>query len=115
MCINSAAISRTPQFTRGSGLSMADGSTATVGIRLRGVREAGLGGIDLLVPLRRVVCLTGPAGAGPLALAEGVLLGESRRRYLLSLTPFERERIGGIGTQADVDGIDGLPPAQPLP
>ncbi|MFP6646890.1 MAG: hypothetical protein VCF24_25505 [Candidatus Latescibacterota bacterium] len=94
---------------------MADDSTATVGIRLRGVREAGLSGIDLLVPLRRVVCLAGPVGAGARTLAEVVLLGESRRRYLLSLTPFERERIGGIGTQADVDGIDGLPPAQPLP
>lgn len=115
MCINSVAISRSLQFTRGSGLPMADGSTPTVGIRLRGVREAGLGGIDLFVPLRRVVCLTGPAGAGALALAEDVLLGESRRRYLLSLTPFERERIGGIGTHVDVDGIDGLPPAQPLP
>ena len=94
---------------------MADGSAAAVGIHLRGVREAGLAGIDLQVPLRRVVCLTGPVGAGARALAESVLLGESRRRYLLSLTPFERERIGGIGTQADVDSIQGLPPAQPLP
>ena len=84
-------------------------------IQLRGVREAGLGGIDLRIPLRRLVCLAGSAGAGAQLLAERVLLGESRRRYLLSLSPFERERMGGIGTQAAVDGIDGLPPAQPLP
>ncbi len=84
-------------------------------IELLGVREAGLDGIDVRLPLRRLVCLAGATGSGARALAERVLLGESRRRYLLSLTPFERERIGGIGTQAAVDGILGLPPAQPLP
>jgi excinuclease ABC subunit A len=90
-------------------------STTPRQIQLRGVREAGLDGIDVNIPLRRLVGLSGAAGAGAQALAQRVLLGESRRRYLLSLTPFERERIGGIGKQAKVDGIEGLPPAQPLP
>ncbi|MDA0336439.1 MAG: hypothetical protein O2782_14845 [bacterium] len=84
-------------------------------IHLRGIREAGLDGIDLHVPLRRVVRLVGAAGSGMEAVAVRVLLGESRRRYLLSLSPFERERIGGIGMQALVDGVDHLPPAQALP
>ena len=84
-------------------------------IQLRGIREAGLDGIDLHVPLRRVVGICGGAGSGAEAVARRVLLGESRRRYLLSLSPFERERVGGIGIQAAVDGIDRLPPAQPLP
>jgi excinuclease ABC subunit A len=84
-------------------------------IQLRGIREAGLDGIDLRVPLRRVVRICGGAGSGSEAVARRVLLGESRRRYLLSLSPFERERVGGIGIQAAVDGVDRLPPAQSLP
>jgi excinuclease ABC subunit A len=94
---------------------MVENHASADGIRLRGIREAGLDGIDLHVPLRRIVRLCGSAGCGAEAVAVRVLLGESRRRYLLSLTPFERERIGGIGIQAAVDGIDRLPPAQPLP
>lgn len=84
-------------------------------IRLHGVREGRLDGVDLRLPLRRLVCLSGPMGYGVEALAHRVLLGESRRRYLLSMSPFERESLGGVGAAAAVDDIAGLPPAQGLP
>ncbi len=89
--------------------------TPTGSIRLRGVREPPLPGGDLTIPLGRIVCLSGAMGAGVEALAHRVLLAESRRRYLLSMSPFERARLGGVGAAAEVDGIEGLPPAQALP
>ena len=84
-------------------------------IRLRGLREPPLTGVDLSIPLGRIVCLSGAMGAGVEALAHRVLLSESRRRYLLSMSPFERASLGGVGAAAAVDDIDGLPPARPLP
>ncbi len=89
--------------------------TANGRIRLRGVREAPLAGVDVTIALGRVVCLSGAMGAGVETLAHRVLLGESRRRYLLSMSPFERASLGGVGASAAVDDIDGLPPAQRLP
>ena len=82
---------------------------------MRGVREAPLPGVDVTIPLDRIVCLSGAMGAGVEALAHRVLLAESRRRYLLSMSPFERARLGGVGAAAAVDDIEGLPPAQALP
>lgn len=89
--------------------------TADGAIRLRGLREPPLTGVDLTIPLGRVVCLSGAMGAGVEALARRVLLDESRRRYLLSMSPFERASLGGVGPAAAVDDIEGLPPARPLP
>lgn len=89
--------------------------TAGGRIRLRGLREPPLCGVDLTIPLGRIVCLSGAMGAGVEALARRVLLAESRRRYLLSMSPFERASLGGVGPAASVDDIDGLPPARPLP
>ena len=89
--------------------------TADGAIRLRGLREPPLTGVDLTIPLGRIVCLSGAMGAGVEALARRVLLDESRRRYLLSMSPFERAILGGVSPAAAVDDIDGLPPARPLP
>ncbi len=89
--------------------------TPSASIRLRGVREATLAGEDVTIPLGRIVCLSGAMGAGVETLAQRVLLAESRRRYLLSMSPFERARLGGVGAAAAVDDIEGLPPAQALP
>lgn len=43
-------------------------------------------------------------------MAVEVLYAESRRRYMLALSPVEREGLGGIG-RVDVESISGLPPA----
>jgi len=48
-------------------------------------------------------------------MALDVLLAESRRRYLMVLSPFEREAVGGLATTAAVDEVAGLPPALLLP
>lgn len=88
---------------------------AAADIVLRGVREAQLAGADVRLPAGRLVTLTGPAGFGVEAVAHRILIGESRRRYLLALSPYERVSLGGVGAVARVDDVSGLPPAQALP
>lgn len=48
-------------------------------------------------------------------MALEVLLAESRRRYLMVLSPFERESVGGLASTAAVEEVSGLPPALLLP
>jgi len=79
-------------------------------IRVRGAAEGPLQEVDLDLPLDRFICFTGRCGSGSRAMAADVLYAESRRRYMLSLSPFERESLGGIGRVA-VESITGLPPA----
>lgn len=79
-------------------------------ITVRGAAEKPLQRVDLELPLNRTICLTGPCGSGSRALAVSVLAAESRRRYMLALSPAEREGLGGI-SRVRVDEISGLPPA----
>ncbi|MFC1525272.1 hypothetical protein ACFL6X_00500 [Candidatus Latescibacterota bacterium] len=84
-------------------------------IQIRGANEGVLQAVDVDVPLGQLVAFTGPSGSGARTMAAEVLLAESRRRYLAALSPFEREAAGGVAASAEVDSIDGLPPAAALP
>ena len=79
-------------------------------ISLKGVANGPLEGVDLEIPLGRLVCFAGRQGSGCRAMAAEVLYAESRRRYMLTLSPFERESLGGPGGVV-VEGVSGLPPA----
>ena len=83
-------------------------------IAIRGAREGCLQGVDLDIPLGRLICFTGPAGGGARTLAVDVLYREGRRRYLQALSAFEREFHAGL-QKAEVEEILGLPPAILLP
>ena len=83
-------------------------------IVIRGAREGCLQGVDLEIPLRKLTCLTGPAGGGARTLAVDVLHREGRRRYLQALSSFEREYHESL-QKAEVNEILGLPPAIMLP
>ncbi len=79
-------------------------------IALKGISLGPLKGVDLNIPLGRLVCFVGRHGSGCRTMAADVLYAESRRRYMLTLSPFERESLGGPGRIA-VEGVSGLPPA----
>ena len=81
------------------------------GIAVRGATHGPLHGVDLHLPLTELICFTGPCGSGVRTMAYDVLYAESRRRYMLALSPLERSGAGGGVARVAVDRIDGLPPA----
>jgi len=79
-------------------------------IRIRGARQHNLRGIDLDIPKRQLVVITGPSGSGKSSLAFHTLYAEGRRRFVESLSAYARQYIEQL-ERPDVDSIDGLSPA----
>ena len=79
-------------------------------ISIRGASEGQLQSVDLDLSLESLICFVGRSGSGNRTMAVEVLYAESRRRYMLALSPVEREGLGGIG-RVEVESISGLPPA----
>ncbi|MCA1685796.1 MAG: excinuclease ABC subunit UvrA, partial [Planctomycetia bacterium] len=80
------------------------------GIRLRGVRVHNLKGIDLDLPLNRLVVLTGVSGSGKSSLAFDTLYAEGQRRYIETFSAYTRKFLERLD-KPDADRIDGIPPA----
>ena len=79
-------------------------------VEVRGARVHNLKNVDVGVPLRRLVGLTGVSGSGKSSLALGVLYAEGSRRYLEALSAYTRRRLSQAA-RADVDAVDGVPAA----
>jgi excinuclease ABC subunit A len=79
-------------------------------IILRGVRVHNLKGIDLDVPLNRLIVVTGVSGSGKSSLAFDTLYAEGQRRYIESLSSYARQFLERMD-KPDADLIDGIPPA----
>jgi excinuclease ABC subunit A len=79
-------------------------------ISVRGASEGRLQSVDFDLTLESLICFVGRSGSGNRTMGVEVLYAESRRRYMLALSPVEREGLGGIG-RVDVESISGLPPA----
>lgn len=76
-------------------------------IRIRNARANNLKGVDVDIPKRTLTVVTGVSGSGKSSLVKNVLETEARRRYLESLSMFERQGLRE-GAQAPVDSISGL-------
>ena len=79
-------------------------------ILLRGVRVHNLKGIDLDVPLDKLIVVTGVSGSGKSSLAFDTLYAEGQRRYIESLSSYARQFLERMD-KPDADLIDGIPPA----
>ncbi|MFI5707960.1 excinuclease ABC subunit UvrA [Kribbella sp. NPDC051620] len=79
-------------------------------VAVRGARVHNLKSVDIDVPLRQLVALTGVSGSGKSSLALGVLYAEGSRRYLEALSSYTRRRLSQAA-RADVDAVDGVPAA----
>jgi excinuclease ABC subunit A len=87
---------------------MADDSTRR--IRLRGVRVHNLKGVDLDLPLDRLVVFSGISGSGKSSLAFDTLYAEGQRRYVETFSSYTRQFLERLD-KPDADSIDGIPPA----
>ncbi|HUG02655.1 MAG TPA: hypothetical protein VML95_12375, partial [Longimicrobiales bacterium] len=79
-------------------------------IIIRNARQHNLKGIDLELPRRALIALTGPSGSGKSSLAFDTIYAEGQRRYVESLSAYARQFLGQMD-KPDVDFIEGLSPA----
>ena len=76
-------------------------------IRIRGARENNLQHVDVDIPKSALTVVTGVSGSGKSSLVSDVLEAEARRRFLESLSMYERQAVRE-GAEAEVDVITGL-------
>lgn len=79
-------------------------------ISIHGAHLRNLQGIDAEFPVGKITVVCGPSGCGKSTLVMDVLHGESRRRYLETLSPFALKVLGGR-TTIPLDSADGLRPS----
>ncbi|MBN1886900.1 MAG: ATP-binding cassette domain-containing protein [Thermoflexales bacterium] len=76
-------------------------------IAVRGARVHNLKGVDVDFPKGQLTVVTGVSGSGKSSLVGDVLEAEARRRFLETLSLYERQTTRE-GPEAAVDGVTGL-------
>ncbi|XOV87708.1 MAG: excinuclease ABC subunit UvrA [Pseudomonadota bacterium] len=78
-------------------------------ILIRGAREHNLKSVEVRIPKRKLVVLTGVSGSGKSSLAFDTLYAEGQRRYVESLSAYARQFLGQM-EKPKYDTIRGLSP-----
>jgi excinuclease ABC subunit A len=76
-------------------------------IAIRGARVHNLQNVSVEIPKRKLTVVTGLSGSGKSSLVHDVLEAEARRRYLESLSLYERQGLHE-GAEAEVEAVTGL-------
>jgi excinuclease ABC subunit A len=76
---------------------------------LRGAREHNLKNIDMELPHRKIIAVTGVSGSGKSSLAFDTIYAEGQRRYIESLSTYARQFIEKLD-RPDLDSIEGISP-----
>jgi len=76
-------------------------------IKIRGARANNLKDVDVDIPKGKLTVVTGVSGSGKSSLVGDVLEVEARRRFLETLSLYERQGINE-GPEAPVDSVTGL-------
>ncbi len=79
-------------------------------IIIRGARTHNLKNVDLSLPARSLVVMTGVSGSGKSSLAFDTIYAEGQRRYVESLSAYARQFLERM-EKPDVDAIEGICPA----
>src|SRR3954463_13976803 len=83
---------------------------ATGQIVVRGARTHNLKNVDLTLPTRSLVVMTGVSGSGKSSLAFDTIYAEGQRRYVESLSAYARQFLERM-EKPDIDSIEGICPA----
>ena len=78
-------------------------------IEIRGARAHNLKDIDVDLPRRKFIVITGISGSGKSSLAFDTLYAEGQRRYMNTLSPYAKHFMG-ILEKPQVESISGLSP-----
>jgi len=87
--------------------SHAESTTHSDRIRIRNARANNLKGVDVDIPKGKLTVVTGLSGSGKSSLVQDVLEVEARRRYLETLSVYERQGTRE-GPEAPVESVSGL-------
>ena len=79
-------------------------------IRLQGVTQNNLKGIDLDLPTGSLIVVTGPSGSGKSSLAFDTIYAEGQRRYVETFSPYTRQFLDRMD-KPQATSIEGIPPA----
>ncbi len=79
-------------------------------IRVLGAREHNLKSVNIDIPRKKFVVITGVSGSGKSSLAFNTIYAEGQRRYTESLSAYARQFLQ-LQDKPDVDSIEGLSPA----
>jgi excinuclease ABC subunit A len=79
-------------------------------IVVRGARTHNLKNVDLTLPPRSLVVMTGVSGSGKSSLAFDTIYAEGQRRYVESLSAYARQFLERM-EKPDIDAIEGICPA----
>ncbi len=79
-------------------------------IVIKGARVNNLKNVDLEIPKKALVVITGVSGSGKSSIAMDTLYAEGQRRYVESLSSYARQFLGRM-KKPDVDYIRGICPA----
>jgi excinuclease ABC subunit A len=79
-------------------------------IVIRGARQHNLKNLDLDLPRRAVIVVTGPSGSGKSSLAFDTVYAEGQRRYVESLSTYAKQFLDRM-EKPDVDRVEGISPA----
>ena len=77
---------------------------------IRGARAHNLKNLNLDLPRRALIVITGLSGAGKSSLVYDFIFSEGQRRYLDCLSPYARQFVEDLH-RPDMDHLEGIPPA----
>ena len=79
-------------------------------IEIKGAEMHNLKSIDISIPKKKLVVITGLSGSGKSSLAFDTVYAEGQRRFIESLSSYARQFLGKLN-KPKVKSIDGLSPA----